>query len=337
MNPCPLPPAGWLPIHLTDHCPPARLDWAFFGDTRLDDPFFEQTVGSLLRHPARLLFRRRTGLDLLEDFSARPPELAPTGFVFHLSRCGSTFVAQTLAADHRHLVLSEASPIDQLLAHDAADPSLTFERRIARLRGLVHAFARRRRPEETRLFIKFDAWHTLHLPVIRAAFPDTPWIFLHRDPVEVLVSQHRQRGGQFLPGRMDPRPFGIEPAELSGLDFDTYTARVLHASVMAALSTLEAGESGGLALDYTALRTRLTPILEEHFRLPPDEPLRAAIRSASERNAKNPAIPFEADSAPKQREASPHLRQLAARWLEEPHRRLLELGARPPARSASEM
>jgi hypothetical protein len=194
----PLPAAGWLPIHLSRQAAPT-LDWAFFGDHRLDAPFFEQSVGSILRHPARLLFRHQTKLEAIETIADIPPALTPSGFVFHVSRCGSTLFAQTLASDPRHSVLSEAPPIDQLLALDAADPTLSPARRASRLRGLVHAYARRRRPEEARLFIKFDAWHTLHLPVIRAAFPSTPWVFLHRDPVEVLVSQHRQRGSHSSP------------------------------------------------------------------------------------------------------------------------------------------
>ena len=323
-----IPPPGWLPIHLHHQPTAPTLNWAFFGDRRLDDPFFEQSVGSVLRHPARLLFRRETRLDVIELLADTPSDLAPAGFIFHVSRCGSTLFAQTLAADPRHTVLSEASPIDQLLALDAADPTLTPSRRSARLRGLVHAYARRRRPEEARLFIKFDAWHTLHLPVIRAAFPNTPWVFLHRNPVEVLVSQHRQRGSQFIPGMMDPRPFGIAPEELPTMSFDDYTARIIRAGCDAALQALAASGTPARVIDYRDLREALPGLICNHFGVPDDEITRAALAAALPRNAKNPVLDFATDSEGKHREAGEELRALASRWLDAPRRELLALGAR---------
>lgn len=320
---------NWLPIqlHAATASTSAAVEWAFFGDLALTDPFFEQSIGAALRHPASLLFRRHTSLDALQPPADSEPDLAPAGFVFHVSRCGSTLVAQTLAADPRHRVLSEPAPIDHLLALDAATPGLTLARRASRLRGLVHAYARRRRPEEARLFIKFDAWHTLHLPVIRAAFPDTPWIFLHRDPVEVLVSQHRQRGYQFIPGAMDPRPFGIATEELPTLDFDTYSARVIHATCEAALVALATPGSPGMSVDYRDLREALPTLLRDHFRVPDDEKTRAALAAAMPRNAKNPVMEFTADSEAKHREAGEPLRALAAHWLAEPRKRLLGLAS----------
>ncbi|MBC8009903.1 MAG: sulfotransferase [Burkholderiales bacterium] len=319
----------WLPIqlHPGDASTCATVEWASFGDLALTDPFFEQSIGAALRHPARLLFRHHTSLDALAPLADTAPELAPAGFVFHVSRCGSTLVAQALAADPRHRVLSEPSPLDQLLTFDAANPLLTLAQRASRLRGVVHSYARRRRPEEERLFIKFDAWHTLHLPVIRAAFPATPWIFLHRDPVEVLVSQHRQRGYQFIPGMMDPRPFGITPEELPTLDFDTYTARILRAAFDAALVALATPGSPGLTVDYRNLRAALPGLLRAHFVVPDDETTRTALAAALPRHAKNPTLEFAADSEAKHREAGEPLRALAARWLDEPRRRLLARNA----------
>ena len=329
------PPAAWLPVHLhqatspaaaPDRCGPPQLDWAQFGDLRLVDPFFEQTVGTVFRSPAALLFRRRCTIDRLEaELGAAAPELPPAGFVFHLSRCGSTLLAQVLAASPRHRVLSEAPPIDQLLAHDAA-AGLPRPRRIARLRALVNAYARRRFPEERRLFIKWDAWHTLYLDIIQEAFPETPWIYLHREPVEILVSQRRQRGHQFLPGMMNPFCFGIAPEELPSLDFDAYTARVLGASAAAAVRTLSLPGHRGIAVDYSCLRDSLSILLRDHFRLSArDAEEEAAMQAAAARNSKNPTTLFSADTEAKRREADAKLHDLADQWLGESRRRLQEL------------
>ncbi len=324
----PLPPAGWLPVHLARSIVggAASLDWAFFDERRLLDPFFEQSVEALLRHPARLLFSRRTGLDALDSLASAAPELEPAGFVFHMSRCGSTLFAQSLAADPRHVVLSEPPVVDQLLEHDAADRSLGFERRVARLRGLVHAYARRRRAEEARLFIKFDAWHTVHLPVIRAAFPSTPWVFLHREPVEVLVSQRRLRGSKFIPGAIDPAAFGLPAPEFTERGFEEHTARLLAVGCDAALRALGEPGSPGLAVDYRGLRESLPTLISEHFGVPDDDTTRAALAHAAGRSAKNPVLEFRDDSAAKRDEADDFLRALAEEHLGALRRRLLALG-----------
>jgi hypothetical protein len=320
------PPAHWMPVHLGAGAESLTIDWADFGGLRLSDPFFEQSAGAVVRSPAALLFRRRCSMDTLEALlGAEPPELRPAGFVFHLSRCGSTLLAQVLAASPRHRVLSEAPPLDQLLAHDAA-AGLPRPRRVARLRALVNAYARRRFPEERRLFIKWDAWHTLHLEIIQEAFPDTPWIYLHREPVEILVSQRRQRGYQFLPGMMKPALFGITPERLPQLDFDAYAARVLGASAAAAVNALARSGRRGLAVDYARLRESLPGLMWGHFGLRDcDVAEETAMRAAAARNAKNPVISFSSDSEEKRREADAVLHDLADRWLGESRRALLAL------------
>ena len=40
--------------------------------------------------------------------------MRPSGFIFHMSRCGSTVISQMLAALAEHVVVSEAGPIDAL-------------------------------------------------------------------------------------------------------------------------------------------------------------------------------------------------------------------------------
>ena len=40
-----------------------------------------------------------------------------------------------------------------------------------------------------------DALPSKQLPLFRAAFPKTPWIFIYRDPVEVMVSLLRKPSG----------------------------------------------------------------------------------------------------------------------------------------------
>jgi hypothetical protein len=68
--------------------------------------------------------------------------------------------------------------------------------------------------------------HSLALPLFRRAFPSVPWIFLYRDPVEVLVSQLRMPGIQMVPGMLGADLFDLAPSH-DGHDRADYCARVL--------------------------------------------------------------------------------------------------------------
>jgi hypothetical protein len=46
-------------------------------------------------------------------------------------------------------------------------------------------------PMEDRMYLKLLPTSILAADIISLAFPNTPWIFLYRDPVQVLVSNMR--------------------------------------------------------------------------------------------------------------------------------------------------
>jgi hypothetical protein len=315
--------AGWTPINLAWRPEGARVDWCRLGDTRFTEPFFEQTIATALRDPARLLFRRQTPLAALEALQNDPSALPPRGFIFHLSRCGSTLAAQMLAALPQNLVLSEAPPIDQLLNAQRCDFTLTREQRIAQFRGLVHALGRPRHRDERHLFIKFDSWHVLELPLILEAFPKVPWIFLYRDPVEVMVSQHRQRGTQMIPGIVDPRLFDLDPAAVAQMSLDEYCARVLARISMAAAMHAQLGR--GRLVNFTELPAVLWESLGEFFGVEwtPDD--LARMQRGSLADAKNPTLSHADDRAAKQREAGAEVHRLADALLREPYEHLESL------------
>src|SRR5262249_57696026 len=89
------------------------VDWWHLGGVRFTDPFFEQTIATAMAHPFNLLFRPATQLRALA--APATPELRPAGLIFHMSRCGSTLVAQMLAALAGNVVLSEPTPLDHVL------------------------------------------------------------------------------------------------------------------------------------------------------------------------------------------------------------------------------
>ena len=92
------------------------------GRLRLQLRFLLDQCGRL---PFNLLFPRRTPVEVLTRWREERPGLAPTGFVFHLSRCGSTLVSQMLAALPQNVVLSEAGPINDALRAHLRAPGVT--------------------------------------------------------------------------------------------------------------------------------------------------------------------------------------------------------------------
>lgn len=299
---------GWTPIHVTTRRHPPTVWWCRLGPVRFTDPFFEQTIARALRNPATLLFQRETPLEDLGTYerASDAPKLA--GFIFHLSRCGSTLVAQMLAALPRSIVISEAPPIDQVLMSHLCHPSVTEEKRRSWLRGMIAALTQRRFPAEAHCFIKFDSWHMLELPLIRRAFPEVPWIFLYRDPVEVMVSQVKLRGAQMMPGMVDSRIFGIDPVAAMQLPIDVYGARVLARVASAGLAY--AKSLGGRLINFRQLPNAVEAVVAPHFGLEFSAADQSLLRQAAAPNSKNPVLPHQNDTEAKQRAATDVLREI---------------------------
>ncbi len=221
---------GWVPIRFYWEEAEPKVDWCYLGTRRFTEPLFAETIDSAMRLPFNLAFRRQTSVEVLLERQAQHPGLRPSGFIYHMSRCGSTLLAQMLAALPQNIVLSEAGPIDGVVGAHRRDSSVKDSQRCAWLRAMISALGQPRNGE-THLFIKLDCWHTLDLPLIRQAFPEVPWIFLYRDPVEVLVSQVRERGSQTVPGMIDPAALGIDLATAYRMSAAEYCGSLVGASL----------------------------------------------------------------------------------------------------------
>ena len=202
------------------------------------------------RDPDRRARRARAGME-------------PSGFVFHGSRCGSTLVSGMLASVPQFLVLSEPLPVDDLLRANAAEAD-----KVRWLRSLVSALGRRRHGDERAFVLKLDAWSALDLAIVRHAFPDVPWVFLFRRPVQVLASHFRQRGAHMVPGAIDPELFGLDRESIAAMPPEEYCARVLaaifrsaleHRDRAGALRRLRRASRGPLRPDPRRVRARVRP------------------------------------------------------------------------------
>jgi hypothetical protein len=241
-----------------------------------------------------------------------------------MSRCGSTLVSQMLAALPSNIVVSEASPIDTVVQANRWRPDLNEDRQALWLNSIIGALGQKRSGNEQRYFVKLDCWHTLALPLFRRAFPAVPWVFLYRDPVEVLVSQLRIPGTQMIPGGFGPDLYGLERSYGPGTAEDYY-AQVLAKVVEPIVQHYSGG--GGLLVNYRQLPDAFFTAILPHFGVACGEADRAAMTQAARFDAKSPGFEFESDSGSKQQAATPIARAAAQRWLGDLYRRLEALRA----------
>lgn len=303
---------GWMPIRFYMRDARPYVDWCYRGTERLAEPFFDQTVERLLRRPFNLLFRHQTPIELLGELHESSPGLRPDGFIFHMSRCGSTLVAQMLASLAQNLVVSEAAPVDSVLRAGNGEAGVPDDERAAWLRRIIGALGRTMRDDERHYFVKFDAWSIFQLPLVEKAFPGVPRIFLYREPVEVMVSQLRRRGAHMIPGVINPGLFGMDAGEVQQMSPEEYVARVLAKICEAALK--HAGPHATL-INYRQLPEAACTLLPALFGVEYTTDELERMRRAAESNAKNPALPFESDSDAKRDEAGERVRETAQRWV----------------------
>lgn len=137
-----------------------------------------------------------TDFAILQDDRILADPIEPAGFLFHISRCGSTLTGKALARSERHVVINQGAPLQRgfwaTITRDWAQEAQATPANLRAFRNLVLAMTRRRQPREERAFIKFISWNTLYMDFALAAFPQMPALFLYREPVEVIASVLRE-------------------------------------------------------------------------------------------------------------------------------------------------
>ena len=297
---------GWLPCRVFWEAGEPMVEWIYAGRERFTDPFYEISIGVWINRPFNALFRKRTPIADLTAWARESPGVSPTGFIFHLSRCGSTLISQQLAALERCIVLSEPTPVDTILGSSLLHPETTDEQRSLWLRSMVSALMQPRN-DETAGFIKFDSWHTIDLPLIRRAYPEVPMIFLYREPSEVIVSHWRMPGAQMVPGSVAGYALGIAPNDPSITSQEEYMALVLQRICSGVIAS-------GVPIrlvNYTELPELTYSAKSNFFKFELSDSDRAKIIAVSSKDAKQPRVQFTSDSAQKQSRITDAIRKAA--------------------------
>ena len=317
---------GWVPVLAQPQGQSLSVSLCRLDARRFTEPFFEDSITACMRAPFHSLFRQHRAVEALDFGLQRQPGLAPSGFIFHMSRCGSTLLSQALAASPAHRVLSEPGPVDAAL-HAGPRPADDPERG-RWLQVMLGMFGHRADPQVQRLYVKFDSWHARHLALIRRCYPRVPWLFVVRDPVEVIVSHLRRPGAQMVPGMVGFIPPGVDLASAIAMPRAQYAARMLGAICQSAVAEIERDPGLGLLVDYADLVSAIPLTLLPHLGVPADAAEPERVAQVLRLDAKNPWFEFSPDSSAKQGEATPAVHAAAEQWAMPSYRRLKQLATR---------
>ncbi|KAL7495354.1 hypothetical protein ACHAWT_004509 [Skeletonema menzelii] len=259
-----------------------------------------------------------------------PKQLQLKGVVFHESRCGSTLAANAMMAMNpvKHRVYSEsAPPIAAIKACGELYEDCSVEASANLLRDVIYMMGRSNDPNEENLFFKFQSITTRNMDTFRKAFPETPWIYLYREPVEVMMSQLdvpqmrmancvRSHTRSEMISRFVARS-GYQPSDL---DDEEWCAIHLATLCESAIKNLNDADGLGMAVNYhkDLVHDFLDTVFPKHFNVPLDQEAIDRVMKVSGTYSKNRGKQgeFKADSEEKEKKASNGIRKASSLFLD---------------------
>jgi len=180
---------GVIPVAITAEY---RVIWLNVGDYPYREWKFryatqnlieKQGLGDCFTTDIQILSSEELSLDTLQ---------VPTGFIFHMSKCGSTLMSKVLDQPETQMIIKEATPLHenlwQYLTNDWQEPvALTIEN-LRLIRNLIQLLGRPRLADQKSYYVRFRSWGIAFVEIIQQAFPETPSLFMYRDPVKVMAS-----------------------------------------------------------------------------------------------------------------------------------------------------
>lgn len=186
----------WLPVHVDTL--QEKVRWARIDYSRLGHPFFDKSVKALKMEAAGY---QEYETDFTPIFElAHQGLMRPAGFIFHVSRCGSTLLSNILKSYSKNKVVVEAQPIGAVLMPHSpktwhCNLNEWHNHRTLLLKGLINAFDNNTNDVPGQVFFKFASWNILFADVIMKLWPGVPCLFVYRHPAEVVVSNLRDNSG----------------------------------------------------------------------------------------------------------------------------------------------
>ncbi len=128
----------------------------------------------------------------LAETQIRQSELDTIGFIFHISRCGSTLLSQNLKAMGKFIVLGEPSFFTSIYK-DGSVISPGLQSDVAQ--KTLFCWNQWAQYENKQLIVKLTSTTLIHRERVNRDFPDSKTLFLCREPKSVVESLVRKPPG----------------------------------------------------------------------------------------------------------------------------------------------
>lgn len=218
------PLLNWIPYKLVETDDDVYFEWIYLGDKRYLDPFFDETLMKCKGHYNNSTrYKVVSSVENLIEWSTELVSVELKSLLFHVSRCGSTMMSQSLAISPQNIVVSEAPILDQIIRSTIFD----LEKKRYLIKSVLLLLGQKRFSEEKNLIVKLDSWHIFQADYLRSIFPDLPFVLLYRNPSEVLKSHAKLRGTHMVPNLIPAAFFGISDQEIQTISIQQYGAVVL--------------------------------------------------------------------------------------------------------------
>ena len=270
------------------------------------------------------------GFDTRSSTRAGIKSLEPN-FIFHESRCGSTLLANSIQYSNpdKNRVYTEAGPPLSALRicgenyeHCSTNVASTIFRDVIYLMGRVPSHS-----SESRLFFKMQAASAISIDIVQKTFPKAPWVFIYRDPVEVMVSHlnipHMERAKCLQSRRHPPHRIKtyLDENNLSMKDMsqEEFCAMYLSSICQSILDIIQSSGSitTGKVLNYENVLGNFIELLPRHFQLilSSDEIRRMEFASTIYSKARDEDLKWTEDSQSKQDSASYEIHRASLDYL----------------------
>jgi hypothetical protein len=177
----------------------------------------------------------------------------PSLLIFHCSRCGSTLLARLLKIDPTNRVFIEPPALREFLY--VKREQLPWPETRRDLRVLLRSYGLDPSNGEKRLIFKLNSLAVYSLAAIRAALPEVAFIYMLRDPAEVVASLSgvtpaflRPENRASLAGMI-----GLDPGVVTGDSAERWWSRYVEWNLTAAYAH---ARDFTLAVDYRDFATR---------------------------------------------------------------------------------
>jgi hypothetical protein len=261
------------------------------------EPFHDEYISRCRQLLFNQLIQPCTSLNMVRQQSEGCAAVQPAGFIFHLSRCGSTLVSGCLSELDSTCVFSESPLLTELLL----DKHLSAIEQQSLL-GIFINLQAAAFPDRPNMIIKWNAWDIFQWELIRGLYPRVPAIFLVRDPVEILASHQHSAGRHMANDRslMDYYPMlaatNRSDSVGSVLDQRIHMLKVLLQGMYESLP-----EARVRLLDYRQLNAAIMGDLIGYFNLGVDDSVLLKIHTRMQFNSKLTGQTFLLDGEKKQK------------------------------------